>query len=67
METLHGVYTRMECQSTWSVETLCNIYMDTNMDMDTECIIRSFVCNTKRPSVKQSMKWQVSSKLADLG
>ena len=23
--------------------------------------IRSFVCNTKRPSVKQSMKWQVSS------
>ena len=30
-------------------------------------LIRSFVCNTKRPSVKQSMKWQVSSKLADLG
>ena len=28
-------------------------------------IIRSFVCNTKRPSVKQSMKWQVSSNLAD--
>ena len=23
--------------------------------------IRSFVCNTKRPSVKQSIKWQVSS------
>ena len=23
-------------------------------------IIRSFVCNTKRPSVKQSIKWQVS-------
>ena len=28
-------------------------------------LIRSFVCNTKRPSVKQSMKWQVSSNLAD--
>ena len=25
------------------------------------CIIRSFVCNTKRPSVKQSVKQQVSS------
>ena len=24
-------------------------------------VIRSFICNTKRPSVKQSMKWQVSS------
>ena len=24
-------------------------------------LIRSFICNTKRPSVKQSMKWQVSS------
>ena len=24
-------------------------------------LIRSFVCNMKRPSVKQSMKWQVSS------
>ena len=30
-------------------------------------LVRSFVCNMKRPSVKQSMKWQVSSKLADLG
>ena len=30
-------------------------------------LVRSFVCNTKRPSVKQSMKWKVSSKLADLG
>ena len=29
----------MECQSTWSVETLCIIHMDTNMDMDMECII----------------------------
>ena len=29
------------------------------------CLIRSFVCNPKRPSVKQSMKWQVSSNLAD--
>ena len=28
-------------------------------------LIRSFICNTKRPSVKQSMKWQVSSNLAD--
>ena len=28
--------------------------------------IRYFVCNTKRPSVKQSMKRQVCSKLADL-
>ena len=27
--------------------------------------IRSFVCNTKRPSVKQSIKCQVSSNLAD--
>ena len=27
--------------------------------------IRSFVCNTKRPSVKQSIKLQVSSNLAD--
>ena len=24
-------------------------------------LVRSFVCNTKRPSVKQSVKWQVSS------
>ena len=24
-------------------------------------IIRSFVCNMKRPSVKRSIKWQVSS------
>ena len=30
-------------------------------------VIRSFVCNTKRPSVKQSMKWQVSSNFSDLG
>ena len=30
-----------------------------------ESLIRSFVCNTKRPSVKRSMKWQVSSNLAD--
>ena len=37
--TLHGVYVHRECQSTWSVETLCNIHMDTNMDMDTVCII----------------------------
>ena len=29
-------------------------------------LVRSFICNTKIPSVKQSMKWQVSSKLADL-
>ena len=35
VETLHGVYAHMECQSTWSVETLCYIHMD----MDTECII----------------------------
>ena len=27
--------------------------------------IRSFICNMKRLSVKQSMKWQVSSNLAD--
>ena len=26
-----------------------------------QLLIRSFICNTKRPSVKQSMKWQVSS------
>ena len=29
--------------------------------MGNDSIIRSFVCNTKRPSVKQSIKWQVSS------
>ena len=29
----------MEYGSTWSVETLHNIHMDTNMDMDRECII----------------------------
>ena len=28
-------------------------------------MIRSFVCNMKRPSVKQSIKEQVSSNLAD--
>ena len=28
-------------------------------------LIRSFVCNMKRPSVKQSIKQQVSSNLAD--
>ena len=28
-------------------------------------LVRSFVCNTKRPSVKQSIKQQVSSNLAD--
>ena len=39
VETLHGVYIHMECQSTWSVETLHNIHKDTTMDMDTECII----------------------------
>ena len=39
--------TSIECQSTWSVETLCNIHMDTNMDMDTECIISHMetLCN----------------------
>ena len=29
----------MEYGSTWSVETLYNIHMDTNMDMNMECII----------------------------
>ena len=29
----------MEYGSTWSVETLRNIHMDTNMDVDMECII----------------------------
>ena len=28
----------MEYGSTWSVETLHNIHMDTNMDMNMECI-----------------------------
>ena len=28
-------------------------------------LVRSFVCNTKRPSVKQSIKLQMSSNLAD--
>ena len=33
--------------STWSLETLCNIYMDTNMDMNMECIISHLetLCN----------------------
>ena len=37
----------MEYESTWIVETLCNILMDTNMDMDTECIISHMetLCN----------------------
>ena len=30
-----------------------------------DTLIRSFVCNTKRPSVKQNIKQQVSSNLAD--
>ena len=30
-------------------------------DIGGKTFIRSFVCNTKRPSVKQSIKWQVSS------
>ena len=44
-------------------------YFDQNMKNTAHVnqLIRSFICNTKRPSVKQSMKWQVSSKLADLG
>ena len=47
VETLLGVYIHTECQSTWSVETLCNIHMDTNMDMDMECIISDMetLCN----------------------
>ena len=28
----------MEYGSTWSVETLCNIHMDTNIDMDMKII-----------------------------
>ena len=40
VETLHGVYAHMECQSTLSVETLpCNIHMDTNMDMDMDMVL----------------------------
>ena len=27
-----GVYIHMDCQSTWSVETLHNIHIDTDMD-----------------------------------
>ena len=42
----------MECMSIWSVNlpgvwrhsTLCNIHIDTNMDMDTECIISHIEC-----------------------
>ena len=30
-------------------------------DIGGKTFIWSFVCNTKRPSVKQSIKWQVSS------
>ena len=26
-----------------------------------DCLVRSFICNTKTPSVKQSVKQQVSS------
>ena len=43
VETLHGVYTHLECQSNWSVETLRNIHMDTNMNKDTDCIISNMV------------------------
>ena len=32
-----------------------------NKSQQTATFIRSFVCNRKRPSVKQSIKWQVSS------
>ena len=39
--------------------------MDTREISDPQ-LIRSFIYNTKRPSVKQSMKCQVCSKLADL-
>ena len=37
----------INCQYTWSVETLCNIHLDTNMDMDMECIISHMktLCN----------------------
>ena len=42
----------MECMSIWSVNlygvsphsTLCNTHMDTNMDMDMECIISHMEC-----------------------
>ena len=42
----------MECTSVWSVNlhgmwrhsTLCTIHMDTNMDMDMECIISHVEC-----------------------
>ena len=42
----------MKCMSIWSVNlhgvwrhsTLCNIHMDTNMDMDTEYIISHMEC-----------------------
>ena len=44
VETQHGVYVHMEYQSTWSVETLHSIHMDTNRDMDTECIISHMEC-----------------------
>ena len=40
-------------------------YSNTLFTVVTTVLIRPFVCNTKRPSVKQSMKWQVSSNLAD--
>ena len=47
VETQHGVYMHTDCQSTWSVESLCNIHMDTNMDIDTEYIIshKETLCN----------------------
>ena len=42
----------MECTSIWIVNlhglwrhsTLCNIHMDTNMDMDMECIVSQMEC-----------------------
>ena len=48
-----------------TVQLLFKLYVLKNMlpslDRGHCWLIRSFVCNMKRPSVKQSMKWQVNS------
>ena len=59
----------MECKSIWSVNlhgvrrhsTLCNIHMDTSMDMDMECIInhmvwRNFTIHNIHPKSVHTLK-----------
>ena len=49
----------------YKCECTAQFYIILTLSITMIGLIRSFVCNTKRPSLKQSMKWQVSSKLAD--